>query len=182
VSSVARRAVLLGSLLAILGLLAFVTVRTTRPASITGALARGHMPEAPYFALPRLDGPDTLDLASLRGKAVVLNFWASWCLPCREEAPLLEATWQRYRGRGAVVVGIDVQDLTNEALQFLKETRTTYPQVRDRDNTVYRAYGLTGVPETFFVDRAGRIVRRFPGAVTKPEEWFKAVDEALAKP
>ncbi|MGH2373681.1 MAG: TlpA family protein disulfide reductase [bacterium] len=172
-----RRAALLGGLAAVLGLLAFVTVRTQRPASITAALARGLSPAAPDFVLPRLDAQGTLDLTSLRGKVVVVNFWASWCIPCRDEAPLLEATWQRYRDRDVVVVGVNVQDLTDEAQRFLRETKTTYLQVRDRDNTVYRAYGLMGVPETFFVDRAGRIVRKFPGAVTDLKEWFKAVEE-----
>ncbi len=179
--SFGRRAALLGALAAVLGLLAFVTVRTQRSASITTALARGLTPAAPGFVLPRLDADGTLDLVSLRGKVVVVNFWASWCIPCRDEAPVLEATWQRYRSRGAVVVGVDVQDLTEEAHRFLRETKTTYPQVRDRDNTVYRAYGLTGVPETFFVDRLGRIVRKFPGAVTDPKEWFKAVEEMDAR-
>ncbi len=168
---------MLGSLAAVLGLLAFVTARTQRPASITTALARGLSPAAPEFVLPRLDAQGTLDLTSLRGKVVVVNFWASWCIPCRDEAPLLEATWQRYRDRDAVVVGVDVQDLTDDAQRFLRETKTTFPQVRDRDNTVYRAYGLTGVPETFFVDRSGRIVRKFPGAVTDLAEWFKAVED-----
>lgn len=175
--SFARRAALLGTLTAVLGLLAFVTVRTQRSASITTALARGLSPSAPEFVLPRLDAQGTLALASLRGKVVVVNFWASWCIPCRDEAPVLEATWRRYRDRGTVVVGVNVQDLTDEAQRFLRETKTTFPQVRDRDNTVYRAYGLTGVPETFFVDRSGRIVRKFPGAVTDPKEWFKTVED-----
>lgn len=179
--SFGRRAALLGALAAVLGLLAFVTIRTPRTASITTALARGLTPAAPGFVLPRLDTESTLDLASLRGKVVVVNFWASWCIPCRDEAPVLEATWQRYRARGTVVVGVDVQDLTEEAQRFLRETKTTYPQVRDKDNTVYRAYGLTGVPETFFIDRSGRIIRKFPGAVTDPKEWFKAVEEVDAR-
>ncbi len=180
-SSLRRRAALLGSLAAVLGLLAFVTVRTNRPASISVALARGQTPEAPSFVLPRLDVDGTLDLASLRGKVVVINFWASWCVPCREESRALEATWQRYRDRGILVLGVNVQDLTPEALRFLRETKTTYPTVRDKDNAVYRAYGLTGVPETFFVDRAGRIVRKFPGAVTDPQEWFKVAEDVLAR-
>lgn len=180
-SSLGRRVALLGSLAAVLGLLAFVTVRSNRPVTISAALARGLTPQAPPFVLPRLDIDGTLDLASLRGKVVVINFWASWCIPCREEARALEATWQRYRDRGVVVLGVNVQDLTPEALRFLRDTKTTYPAVRDKDNTVYRAYGLTGVPETFFVDRAGRIVRKFPGAVLDPQEWFKAVEDTLAR-
>ena len=180
-SSLRQRAVLLGTLAAVLGLLAFLTVRSNRPASISVALARGLTPEAPQFVLPRLDAEGTLDLTSLRGKVVVVNFWASWCIPCREEAQALEATWQRYRDRGVVVVGINVQDLVPEAQRFLKETKTTFPVIRDKDNTVYRAYGLTGVPETFFVDRQGRIVRKFPGAVTDSKQWFRIVEEVLAR-
>lgn len=180
-SSLRQRAVLLGALAAVLGLLAFVTVRSNRPASISVALARGLTPEAPQFALPRLDGEGALDLASLRGKVVVINFWASWCIPCREEAKALEATWQRYKDWGVVVLGVNVQDLVPEAQRFLKETRTTFPVIRDKDNTIYRAYGLTGVPETFFVDRQGRIVRKFPGAVTDSKEWFRVVEEVLAR-
>jgi cytochrome c biogenesis protein CcmG/thiol:disulfide interchange protein DsbE len=176
------KTVLLGSVVAVLGLLAIVTLRANRPASIAVALARGETPEAPPFTLPRLDAEGTLDLASLRGRVVVINFWASWCIPCRDEAPVIEATWERFKNRGVVVLGVDVQDLIPEALRFLRETKTTYPQVRDKDNMVYRAYGLTGVPETFFVDHAGRIVRKFPGAVTNIQEWFRAVENMLARP
>ncbi|MDR7484098.1 MAG: TlpA disulfide reductase family protein [Armatimonadota bacterium] len=180
-SDLRRRAVLLGSLIVVFGLLTYVTTRVNRPASITVALARGLTPEAPAFSLPRLNAEGTLSLDSLRGRVVVINFWASWCVPCRDEAPALEATWQRYRDRGVVVLGVNVQDLIPKARQFLNETGATYPQVRDKDNTVYRAYGLTGVPETFFISRDGRIVRKFPGVVTDPGEWFKAVDEALRR-
>jgi cytochrome c biogenesis protein CcmG/thiol:disulfide interchange protein DsbE len=80
-----------------------------------------------------------------------------------------------------VVLGVNVQDLVPEAQRFLKETKTTFPTVRDRDNSIYRAYGLTGVPETFFVDRQGRIARKFPGAVTDSKEWFRIVEEVLAR-
>lgn len=176
-----HQAVLMGGLVVFLGLLVFVTFRTNRPASLTVALARGEIPVAPLLALPRLDAEGRVDLGALRGRVVVLNFWSSWCIPCRDEAPALEATWQRYRERGVMVLGVNVQDLTPAALRFLHETKTTYPTVRDKDNTVYRAYGLTGVPETFFVDRSGRIVRKFPGAVTDPQEWFRAVEAALAR-
>jgi cytochrome c biogenesis protein CcmG/thiol:disulfide interchange protein DsbE len=180
-SSLGGRVALVGSVIVVLGLLAFVTLRTNRPSSISVALARGLTPDAPAFELPRLDAEGTLSLGLLRGKVVVINFWASWCIPCKEEAKALEATWQRYKDKDVVVLGVDVQDLIPEAARFLKVTKTTYPVVRDKDNAVYRAYGLTGVPETFFVDRQGRIVRKFPGAVTEPKEWAKAVEDALKR-
>ena len=176
------RALFLGSLLTVLVIIGFVTLRVNRPASISAALARGEAPEAPRFVLPQLNGSEVIDLASLRGEVVVVNFWASWCPPCRLEAPALEATWQRYKAHGVVVIGINVQDLVPEALRFVKETRTTYPVVRDRDNTTYRAYGVIALPETFFVDRAGRIVEKFRGGVTDPQKWFQAVERVLQRP
>lgn len=176
-----HRVVLLAAVALVVGGLALLTVRAGRQASITAALARGLTPEAPPFVLPRLDRDGTLALTALRGQVVVLNFWASWCVPCRDEAPLLEATWQRYRDRGVVVVGVNVQDLVPAAQRFLRETRVTYPVVRDRDSRVYRAYGLTGVPETFFIDRQGRIVRKFPGVITEQAEWVHAVEEVLRR-
>ncbi len=176
-----QRLAIMGAVVGLMALLAVVTVRSNRPASITVALARGLNPEAPVFALPRIDEEGTLELAALRGRVVVLNFWSSWCIPCREEAAAIEATWNRYRERGAVVVGINVQDLTGAASRFLRDVGATFPNVRDKDNTVYRAYGLTGVPETFFVDRQGLIVRKFPGAVSSPGVWFEAVEEALRR-
>jgi cytochrome c biogenesis protein CcmG/thiol:disulfide interchange protein DsbE len=176
-----RRVLLLGGLIVFLALLVFVTLRTNRPSSLSVALARGQTPPAPEFSLPRLDTEETLTLDSLRGRVVVVNFWASWCIPCRDEAPAIEATWQRYRDRDVVVLGVNVQDLVPEALKFLRDTHATYPNVRDRDNRVYRAYGLTGVPETFFINRDGRIVRKFPGVVTDPQEWARAVDSALTR-
>lgn len=165
----------------VLGFLALVTVRSNRPSSIAGALAQGRTPDAPDFILPTLDEEGRVELASLRGKVVVVNFWASWCPPCRLEAPVLEAPWQRYRDRGVVVVGINVQGLVPEAKRFLKETGTTYPVVRDRDNATYRAYGVVALPETFFIDRGGKIVEKFRGGVTDPQKWFEAVERALER-
>lgn len=176
-----RRVALLGGVILFLGLIAFVTLRTNRPSSLSVALARGETPEAPAFSLPRLDTDGTLSLESLRGKVVVVNFWASWCIPCKDEAAAIEATWQRYKDKEVVFVGLNVQDLVPEALKFLRLTRATYPNVRDKDNSIYRHYGLTGVPETFFINRQGRIVKKFPGVVTDPDEWASAVEEALRR-
>jgi cytochrome c biogenesis protein CcmG, thiol:disulfide interchange protein DsbE len=113
---------------------------------------------APDFALPRLDAEGHLKLASLRGKAVVLNFWASWCNPCKKEAPELQAAARRWTGKGVVVLGIDAQDFSGDAKSFIRRYKINYPVVRDGSGKVVGKYGVEGFPETFFVDRKGRIV------------------------
>lgn len=167
--------------LALLLVIGYAAVRKQQPESITATLARGGRPPAPAFTLPRFDG-GTLTLAELRGRYVVMNFWASWCIPCKDEAPLLERVWREYRDRGVVVLGVNIQDLEPEARRFIAETKATYPQVRDRDGGVSRAYGTTGVPETFFIDREGRIVRKFPGAAVEWRLWEEAVDTLVGSP
>jgi cytochrome c biogenesis protein CcmG/thiol:disulfide interchange protein DsbE len=141
--------------------------------SIDSAIAKGELKEAPEFTLPVLangaavgkrDG-EPLSLSELRGRPVVVNFWASWCDPCEREAPILEDAWRSARGRGAVVLGIDVQDLSGNALDFIAEYGQTYPHVRDKSDDTYRAYGLTGIPETFFLDRAGRVRVHWVGEI-----------------
>jgi cytochrome c biogenesis protein CcmG/thiol:disulfide interchange protein DsbE len=121
-------------------------------------IAAGKRPPAPNFTLPRLDRSGKLELASLRGKAVVLNFWASWCVPCKQEAAALERTWRRYESRGLVVVGVDVRDFRGDARHFMRAHSLTYPVVHDGPGSVIGPYGLTGYPETFFVGRNGRLV------------------------
>ncbi|MDQ7851039.1 MAG: TlpA disulfide reductase family protein [Armatimonadota bacterium] len=165
-------------LVAVLAVLGAAVLRAGRSTSIAAALARGHRPPAPAFRLSTLEGR-ALDLVELRGRPVVLNFWASWCGPCREEAPLLERAWQTYRYRGLVVVGVNIQDLEADARRFIRENGITYPNVRDRDGRVNRAYGVTGVPETFFIDPVGRIVRKFPGAVVTWRPWEEAIEQLL---
>lgn len=137
---------------------------------------------APDFDLPRLDGNGRVALSDLRGKAVVINFWASWCIPCKEESPYLQRTWQAMRDRGLVVVGIDEEDLSADAKRFVRRYRLTYPIVRDKSGAVRDAYGLTGYPETFVIDRRGRIVEHVAGPVDRgePRERFeRAIERAL---
>jgi cytochrome c biogenesis protein CcmG/thiol:disulfide interchange protein DsbE len=105
-----------------------------------------------------MDGAGTVDLASLRGKPVVINFWASWCEPCKSEAAALEQAWQQYRRQGVVFLGIDYHDVTGDARTFLSHHGVTYTTLLDGSGAIGDRYGLTGVPETFFVNRQGRVV------------------------
>jgi cytochrome c biogenesis protein CcmG/thiol:disulfide interchange protein DsbE len=114
---------------------------------------------APTFTLQRLDRDTVLDLASLRGKPVVLNFWASWCIPCKREAGVLEQSWQRYRTRGLTIVGIDANDADADARRFMRAHDITYPVVRDPNGSIAAdSYNVADLPMTFFVDRRGRLV------------------------
>jgi cytochrome c biogenesis protein CcmG/thiol:disulfide interchange protein DsbE len=153
----AAQAVALAAVVSLLVLLVW-RVATADRSQIPARLEPGKSVVAPEFDLPRLDREGNLSLASLRGKAVVINFWASWCAPCRDEAPLLEAAWKRYRSRGLVVVGVDYDDFSGDARAFARRNGMTYPLVQDRKKTTVSHYDVTGVPETFFVDREGRLV------------------------
>ena len=154
-------------------------VVTEERSDVAGKLARGESPTAPGFELPRLDRDGTLSLASLRGKAVVVNFWASWCAPCKEEAPVLEAAWRRHRDAGLVVVGVDAQDFKGDARKFARENGISYPIVHDGPGDVVGDYSVRAFPETFFVDREGRLVgERVAGALTE-EQLAENIELAL---
>lgn len=135
----------------------------------TGAadeLAAGKLVDAPAFTLDRLDRDGQLALDDLKGKAVVVNFWASWCIPCRDEAPVLQKTYERYRDRGLVVLGVDVNDFKADARRFMKRYGITYPVAYDGKGSTVGKWGVRGFPETFFVDRTGTLVgERIEGAV-----------------
>jgi cytochrome c biogenesis protein CcmG/thiol:disulfide interchange protein DsbE len=145
--------------------------------------ARGERPRAPDFTLERLDREGELTLSSLRGKGVVLNVWASWCIPCKEEAPFLEQVWRESRGDGLVVVGLDAKDFRRDARAFVRRYELTFPIVYDGPGDTLGDYGVTGFPETFVLDRDGRVVETFVGAVNTDEDRARlrdAVERALA--
>ncbi|MFI5025262.1 MAG: TlpA family protein disulfide reductase [Solirubrobacterales bacterium] len=154
----ARSFVAFLAVLAVLGLLAF------------GLLSKGGAKIAvgdpvPDRALPMLPGPGQGSIAEQRGKWVLVNLWASWCIPCREEAPVLERFYRRERGHDATVVGINVQDNRDDALAFLGDHPTTYAQLRSVGNERSSAFGSTGVPENFLVDPRGRLALIWRGPI-----------------
>lgn len=133
------------------------------------------------FSLTSFEGAP-LTLESLRGKVVMLNFWASWCVPaCYEEAPTLERTWRAYKDRGVMVVGIDVQDKEAAAREFLARFEHSFPNAPDPHGRVSVDYGVYGVPETFFIDRKGRVRYKHVGALTD-EIARRQLDALLTEP
>jgi len=137
-----------GALSAFLGVLGLGLVKTS-----AGQVQSG---PAPDFELTTFDG-EVIRLRDLRGQVVVINFWASWCVECRREAPVLEAAWRAYREMGVVFIGVDYLDTEREALAYIGEFDITYPNGFDLGTRIAQAYRITGVPETFFVDRRGEI-------------------------
>jgi len=160
---------------ALVGLLSYGLAQRGPSGSITSALARGDRvePPRPERALPVLGSPDgTGTVADYRGKVVVLNVWASWCKPCTEELPLLERTHQRIASRGGTVVGLNTRDVSSEALAFVRRFDLTFPSLRDRDAELARAYGTSQYPETYVLDRRGRVAAKRIGPVD--QGWLDA--------
>jgi cytochrome c biogenesis protein CcmG/thiol:disulfide interchange protein DsbE len=150
--------------------------------ALAAAASRGERPAAPDFTLERLDEEGDLSLGALRGKAVVLNFWASWCIPCKEEAPYLEQVWRQNRERGLVVVGVDAKDFRRDARAFAERFELTFPLVYDGPGKTLAGFGVTGFPETFVLDREGRVVEAFVGAVNSDDDRERlrsAIEDAL---
>jgi len=135
---------------------------------------------AAAFALTSYAG-EPVSLDAYRGRVVVVNFWASWCHPaCYEEAPVLERNWRAYRDRDVVVLGVDIQDRAEAAKKFIADFSLTFPNALDAAGRVSVDYGVYGVPETFFIDRRGRIRAKHVGAVTD-EAFRHQVDRLLAE-
>ena len=166
----------------LLALLVWRVVYVGRGAHLVSEIKAGKKPPAPAFNLPVIwpraetwptalrsviaDG--RLTVAELRGHPIVINFWASWCIPCKDEAPRLTASARAHAGKVAFL-GIDIQDLKSDARRFLRRFRTNYVSVRDSGSSTYENYGLTGVPETYYLDNMGRIVEHSTGEVSRRE-------------
>jgi cytochrome c biogenesis protein CcmG/thiol:disulfide interchange protein DsbE len=159
-------------LVALVALLAYGLVQTDPDRSVDRSLAAGEREPAPELELPVLGGAGRGSLADYRGRVVVLNFWASWCKPCKEESPLLERWHRRIEGRGGTVLGVDMLDITSRAEEFIREYELTYPMLKDKDGEGLETFGVVQYPETFAIDRQGRIAAVERGPVD--EAWMRA--------
>ncbi len=158
-----RRARLLAGVAAVVAIIvALLASGLGRDPSVIASPLVGRL--APNFTLAQLDGPP-VTLSKLRGQVVVINFWASWCAECKTEQAALDQAWRRFQDSGVVVVGVNFEDETSAARGYVRTADVTYPVVEDADSSTALAYGLRGVPETFIVNRSGRIVNRIIGSV-----------------
>jgi cytochrome c biogenesis protein CcmG, thiol:disulfide interchange protein DsbE len=157
----------------LVGLLAYGLTTTGADTTLDAATAKGDRVDPPTTAaLPVLGGGGTGSLDDYRGKVVLVNVWASWCEPCRDELPLIQKAHKTLSARGGTVLGIDVKENSGAALEAVDEFGLSFPNLRDRDGTYVRKWGQTGYPESYVIDRKGRVaaVRRMP--VT--QEWLDA--------
>jgi cytochrome c biogenesis protein CcmG/thiol:disulfide interchange protein DsbE len=165
-----RAILLLVPALAFIGLLVFGVARRPDPPQVGEP--------APLFTAPRLGGTGAFSLSELEGTPVLLNFWASWCAPCRDEAPLFRRAAQQYRGRVSFV-GVDIKDSRSDAIAFARRHGLDYTLVRD-SGAIAPRYGLTGQPETFFIDSSGVIVEHIPGPVFE-DDLYTMLDVLVAR-
>ena len=135
---------------------------TTRPGSVTGAGGEVGSP-APDFQLPALDGRGDVRLADYRGRPVIVNFWASWCNPCREEFPLLKQALREHRDQRLAVIGVTYQDIPSDSRAFVKQRSAGWPQGVDDGGAVANAFGVRAIPQSFFVRADGTVAARVFG-------------------
>jgi cytochrome c biogenesis protein CcmG/thiol:disulfide interchange protein DsbE len=156
---------------ALIALLAYGVASQDADTSIDDAVSRGERVEAPTASLPLLGARGERSLADYRGRVVVLNFWASWCPPCTDELPLLERVQRRIDDRSATVLGVNYKDLPEDALEFVRRFDLSFPSLRDRDGEYAERYATVAFPETFVIDRRGRIAARRRGPVDR--RWLE---------
>ncbi|MEW5958041.1 MAG: TlpA disulfide reductase family protein [Chloroflexota bacterium] len=177
-STAGQTIILVVGLVLLLGLVAVMAVNLRQVESVD---LQGQA--APDFTLPLFDqfDQDQIALADLRGQVVVVNFWASWCVECYKEAALLEQAWQDHKERGVMFVGVDYLDTDTEALAYMAKYGITYPSGPDIGDKISRAYAITGVPETFFIDRDGNIAYVQIGPINRAE-LYGLLEKLLAQP
>jgi cytochrome c biogenesis protein CcmG, thiol:disulfide interchange protein DsbE len=177
-STLGRNLFLIVGMLLLLGLIMIMAVNLQKVESVN---LQGN--KAPDFTLTLFDQfeQDQLALADLRGQVVVINFWASWCVECYKEAKLLEQAWQDHKDRGVIFIGVDYLDTDKEGLAYLQKYGITYPSGPDFGNKISEDYAITGVPETFFIDREGHIVHVQIGPIEQ-DQLYSLLDQLITQP
>jgi cytochrome c biogenesis protein CcmG, thiol:disulfide interchange protein DsbE len=158
--------------LGLLGLLLWKIVSDEPPVARVGE-------PVPRFDLPALEGDERVALADHVGRPILINFWATWCGPCRSEAPLLETAWRKYKDR-MTFIGVDIQDFTGDAKDFVREYDVTYRIAYDGPAKLWEPWGLSGLPETFLVGSDGTIVEHKVGEYSDAAELDEAIRKALS--
>lgn len=169
------------ALLLVLGWAILLTAPTAAQSKINYKVIKNLEPmkdssPTPDFSLPTFDGK-TITLKNLRGKTVFLNFWATWCVPCREEMPAMERLYQEYKDKNFVIVAVNVKDRKQDALNFLKELKITYPAAFDPEGQVGLLYGAWGLPTTYLIGPKGEGLARAWG----PADWYSPAARRLIK-
>ena len=159
--------------LALMTLLVYGVIGAGESTTLDDAVKAGERPAAPSRELPLLAGGEG-GIGDWRGKPVLVNFWASWCDPCKDEAPLMERAHRRLKAKGGTVLGVTVDDATEDSKAFMREHGLSFPSVRDVEGRLGEDFGTSGVPESFAVDADGRIVAISRGQVSR-----EFVDDAL---
>ncbi|MDP6549112.1 MAG: TlpA disulfide reductase family protein [Dehalococcoidia bacterium] len=178
--------ILLGSSIPVLGLIALLAWALVESGGSPGGLGVNNafgevgvkQDAAQEFSLELLDG-STVTLTGLRGKAVLLDFWASWCPPCRQEAPILAQVYLEYQDRGVEFIGVDIWDRRDDAEAYLERYGVTYPNGIDARGTIAIDYGVRGIPEKFLIDGGGALVKKFVGPMSA-NSLRAALDDLLA--
>ena len=181
-----RSWILLGSALPVLGLLALLSWASVQSGGNPGGFGVnsefGQVQVSPdtaaEFSLELLDGT-SLTLSDLRGNVVMLDFWSSWCPPCRQEAPILAEVYREYSGQPVEFIGVDIWDQESDALEYIDRYEVPYPNGIDANGTIIIDYGVTGIPEKFFIGRDGVVAKKFVGPM-KADRLRAALDELLA--
>lgn len=160
---------------ALVALLVYGLVAVGESTTLDDAVQRGERPVAPDRTLPKLGGGEG-SIGAMEGKPVLLNFWASWCEPCKDEAPVLVEAQKRLEAAGGTVLGVTVDDASSDSIAFMKEHGLKFPSLRDVEGDLGEDYGRTGVPESIVIDRTGKVVAISRGTI---DEGF--LDEHLPK-